>query len=154
MDRRDSFLSRFHLRQPETAAHAALANWSEAVEVRLGGGRLLFVSGVVPDERSVRAAPPGTPRAMREQTRSVLTELRGVLERHGYDLSDLVKITCFLVAGDGGELHLEAFGEAYNEFITADALPARSRVAVARLVEPAWRVEIEAVAARSDRGAS
>lgn len=151
MNRRDSFLSRFSLQQPETAAHAALANWSEAVEVRLDGGRLLFVSGVVPDERSVRAAPSGTPTAMREQTRSVLAELRGVLGRHGYDLSDLVKITCFLVAGDGGELHLEAFGEAYSEFVTADALPARSRVAVARLVEPAWRVEIEAVAAARHR---
>lgn len=147
MSPRHALLSRFALRQPETSTHAALANWSEAVEVRFQETRLLFVSGVVPDDRSVAAAPPGSADAMREQTRSVLGELRDLLARHGYDLSGLVKITCFLVVGDGGDLHLEAFGQAYNEIISSDALPARSRVVVSRLIEPAWRVEIEAIAA-------
>jgi enamine deaminase RidA (YjgF/YER057c/UK114 family) len=132
--------------------HSQAAPWSESVEVP-AGARLLYVSGQVPPV--IDASAPIEARAaygdMEAQTRGVLRRLEAKLANAGYAMGDLVKLQCFLVAQDGigGRLDLEGFGRAYREFFSSDELPARTRIEVVRLMNPAWLVEIEAIAAKS-----
>jgi enamine deaminase RidA (YjgF/YER057c/UK114 family) len=132
--------------------HSQAAPWSESVEVP-GGAPLLFVSGQVPPVVDPRA--PIESRAaygdMETQTRGVLQRLKTKLENAGYGMRDIVKLQAFMVGEErfGGRPDLEGFGRAYREFFAADALPARTRIEVVRLMNPAWLVEIEAVAAKT-----
>ncbi|MBI3513797.1 MAG: hypothetical protein HY060_07025 [Proteobacteria bacterium] len=132
--------------------HSAAAPWSESVEIP-AGARLLYVSGQVPPV--VDPAAPIEARAaygdMETQTRGVLKRLEAKLANAGYTMADLVKLQCFMVGEErlGGRLDLEGFGRAYREFFGRDDLPARTRIEVVRLMNPAWLVEIEAVAAKT-----
>jgi enamine deaminase RidA (YjgF/YER057c/UK114 family) len=131
--------------------HSAAAPWSESVEAP-AGARLLYVSGQVPPVVDARA--PIEERAaygdMETQTRGVLKRLADKLANAGYAMGDLVKLQCFLVgeARFGGRPDLEGFGRAWREVFAAEDLPARTRIEVVRLMNPAWLVEIEAVAAK------
>jgi enamine deaminase RidA (YjgF/YER057c/UK114 family) len=132
--------------------HSQAAPWSESVEVP-AGWPLLFVSGQVPP--AIDARGPVEARAtygdMETQTRGVLQRLKAKLENAGYTMQDIVKLTGYLVGEErfGGRPDLEGFGRAYREFFASDTLPARTRVEVVRLMNPAWLVEIEAVAAKT-----
>jgi len=131
--------------------HSQAAPWSESVEIP-AGAPLLFVSGQVPPALDARAPVEAreTYGDMETQTRGVLKRLKIKLENAGYTMADIVKLTGYLVGEDrfGGRPDLEGFGRAYREFFPSDALPARTRVEVVRLMNPAWLVEIEAVAAK------
>ena len=147
----NGLIRRFPLIQPETDQHSGAANWSEAVEITLPGGySTLYISGVVPS--IVNADTPLDTRerygTMEDQTRTVFQSLRDLLSRHGYEFSNLVKLTCFMVSEDDQKLDLDGFGVAYREFFDDSHLPARSRVVVTRLMDPGWLVEIEAIAVR------
>jgi len=87
---------------------------------------------------------------METQTRGVLRRLQDKLANAGYGTGDIVKLQAYLVGEErfGGRPDLEGFGRAYREIFTADRLPARTRIEVLRLMNPAWLVEIEAVAAK------
>jgi enamine deaminase RidA (YjgF/YER057c/UK114 family) len=132
--------------------HSQAAPWSESVEIP-AGARVLYVSGQVPP--IVDPAAPIEARAaygdMETQTRGVLQRLEAKLANAGYGLGDVVKLQCFLVGEErfGGRPDLEGFGRAYREFFAADTLPARTRIEVLRLMNPAWVIEIEAVAAKA-----
>ena len=132
--------------------HSQAAPWSESVEIP-AGVPLLFVSGQVPPV--VDATQPIESAAaygdMETQTRGVLRRLEAKLANAGYAMRDLVKVTAFMVgeARFGGRPDLAGFGRAWREVFSADMLPARSRIEVVRLMNPAWLVEIEAVAAKS-----
>ena len=131
--------------------HSQAAPWSESVEIP-AGARVLWVSGQVPPV--VDASAPIESRAaygdMETQTRGVLSRLATKLANAGYTMNDLVKLQCFLVGEErfGGRPDLEGFGRAYREVFASDTLPARTRIEVLRLMNPAWLVEIEAVAAK------
>lgn len=145
-------------RRPDTTPteHAAAAPWLESVEVP-SNARMLYLSGQVPP--IIDSTAPIDSRAaygdMEQQTFGVLERLRQKLENAGYGLGDIVKLTGFLV-GDpefDGQPDLEGFGRAYRRFFGTDLQPnlhARTRVQVVKLMNPAWLVEIEAIAARTD----
>ncbi len=102
-------------------------------------GRLVAVSGQVP--MSASGEVPAEPRA---QLRQVFENLAAALAAAGADLAHVVKLTVFLT--DLSDL--PAFREVRDEFLPADRPPpASSLVRVAGLVNPAFRVEIEALAA-------
>ena len=131
--------------------HSQAAPWSESVEIP-AGARVLYVSGQVPPVIDSKA--PIEARAaygdMETQTRGVLKRLEAKLANAGYTMADIVKLQCFLVGEErfGGRPDLEGFGRAYREVFASDALPARTRIEVLRLMNPAWVIEIEAVAAK------
>lgn len=131
--------------------HSQAAPWSESVEIPTGA-RVLWVSGQVPPV--VDASQPIESRAaygdMETQTRGVLKRLATKLANAGYTMDDLVKLQCFLVGEErfGGRPDLEGFGRAYREVFGSENLPARTRIEVLRLMNPAWVIEIEAVAAK------
>ena len=76
-----------------------------------------------------------------EQTRMVLTNLKGVLEDAGSSLQKVLKVTVFLKNMND----FPAMNKVYGEFFESATAPARSTVEVARLPKDVL-VEIEAVA--------
>jgi enamine deaminase RidA (YjgF/YER057c/UK114 family) len=103
-------------------------------------GRMVVVSGQVPldgDGRLVGQDDPGA------QARQVFGNLAKALAAAGAVMEQVVKLTIFLT--DLGDL--DAVRRARDEFISPDRPPASSLVQVAALVHPAFRIEVEALAA-------
>ncbi len=87
------------------------------------------------------------------QTISTFNKIKAALEKLGYSMSDVVKLTVF-VTGDpklDGKMDFAGFNAGYRQFFgTAENpnLVARSTVQVAGLVSPNFLIEIEAIAAK------
>ncbi len=76
------------------------------------------------------------------QARRCLEIISDVLEQAGAGIGDVVRTRMFLTdAADAG-----AVGGAHAEIFAAEARPAATMVVVAGLLDPRWRVEIEAEA--------
>jgi 2-iminobutanoate/2-iminopropanoate deaminase len=107
--------------------------FSEAVQV----GNLLIVSGQIGNVPGKLELVPG---GIGPESRQVLENIRGILERHGASLKDVVKCTIFLA--DIGEWG--AFNAVYREVFAAP-YPARSALGSSGLVLGA-RTEVECMA--------
>ena len=103
-------------------------------------GRLVAVSGQVPLDADGRLVGQDDPEA---QVRQVFTNLEAALAAAGAAMDDVVKLTVFLT----DMADLAAFRKARDEFIRADTPPASSLVRVSGLVNPEFRIEVEALAA-------
>jgi 2-iminobutanoate/2-iminopropanoate deaminase len=120
-----------------SAVHAPLGLYSHTVSVP-EGTELIFISG----QLGVRA--DGTaPATMAEQADQVFANIVTLLKAHGLEPSSIVKLTTFMVAGHDGD----AVRAARLKYLGAHR-PASTAVFVSALVEPAWFVEVEAVAAK------
>ena len=108
--------------------------YSQAVEVK-EASRTLFISGQLGTE------PDGTtPATMEEQARLAWRNLGAQLRAAGMSFDNLVKVTMFIP--DASEI--PASRPARTEAL-GDHRPA-STVVVCGLVNPAWKIEIEAIA--------
>jgi len=102
------------------------------------GGKLVFISGQVPEDALGNLVGKGDIEA---QTRQVLKNLKIMVEESGGMVADIVKITIFMVEITAssyevvGRLRKELFGGGY---------PASTMVEVNRLASPDWLIEIEA----------
>lgn len=88
------------------------------------------------------------------QTVSIFNKIKGILEKQGYKMSDVFKLTVFVTAAPGmdGKMDFAGFNAGYREFFGTPANPnlvARSTVQVAALAGPYFLIEIEATAART-----
>ncbi|MEU4217663.1 RidA family protein [Actinoplanes sp. NPDC026623] len=102
-------------------------------------GTMVVVSGQVPIDAEGRMVGADDPQA---QTRQVFLNLQAALAAAGTDLAHVVKLTVFLTnMGD-----LVDFRSVRAEFIDPLRPPASSLVQVSGLVDPAFRIEIEALA--------
>jgi len=110
--------------------------YSHAVEF---SGRLIVVSGQVPLDADGRLVGADDPEA---QIRQVFENLRTALAATGAGFEDVVKLTYNLT----DLADLELVRRIRNEYISADAPPASTLVQVAGLVNPAFRIEVEALA--------
>lgn len=113
----------------------AVGGYVNAVEVR-DGQRMLFISGQIPCDRD------GTvPEGIEAQCRQVWANLSAVLHEAGMDVTNLVKVTTFLSdrahAGVNTAVRTEVLG-AHRPALT---------VILAGIWDPAWLIEIEAIAA-------
>jgi reactive intermediate/imine deaminase len=115
---------------------AAPNGFSQVVEF---SGKLVAVSGQVAFDADGRVVGPGDAEA---QTRQVFANLQTALAAAGASLENIVKLTVYLT--DIGDL--AAVRRVRNEVFDPAAPPASTLVAVAALVDPALRVEIEALA--------
>jgi enamine deaminase RidA (YjgF/YER057c/UK114 family) len=103
------------------AVHPPLGLYSHAAVVP-EGTELIFLSG------QVGVRPDGsTPATIAEQADQVFANIVAILAAHGLEPAHIVKLTTFMVAGHR---------------------PTSTAVFVSQLVDPAWFVEVEAVAAR------
>jgi 2-iminobutanoate/2-iminopropanoate deaminase len=104
-----------------------------------GGTELVFISG------QVGVRPDGSMgTSMAEQAEQVFANIGALLAAHGLDAGALVKLTMFIVAGQD----VQAVRAARAKLVGAHR-PASSAFFVSQLMDPAWHVEVEAVAARS-----
>ena len=118
---------------------APLGAYSHSVEVP-AGARLVFVSGQVP------VRPDGSaPESLAEQADQVYANIVAVLAAKGVAPDAIVKLTTFIVCDDDAELVRQARRKHLG-----DHRPASTAVYVRRLVDPAWKVEIDAVAVAVD----
>jgi len=110
-------------------------NYSMAAEVS-GPGRLLFVSGQVPE------APDGRlPREFADQAMMAWHNLEETLTQAGMTLRDLVKVTVFL-----SDRAYRDENTRVREKVLGDHKPAIT-VIVTGIYDERWLLEIEAIAA-------
>lgn len=102
-------------------------------------GRLIVVSGQVPLDAEGELVGPGDAEA---QTRQVFTNIATALAAAGASMADVVKLGYFLT----DLADLPTVRRVREEFISLEAPPASTLVQVSGLVNPAFRVEIEALA--------
>lgn len=97
---------------------------------------LIFTSGQIP----INPATNNIPEGIKEQTRQVLENIKGVLEETGSSLENVIKTTVFIKdMNDFTDMN-----QVYESFFTAP-YPARTTVEVARLPKDVL-VEIEVIA--------
>ena len=123
------------------------------------GADLLYLSGQLasPIDPAKQASPATLTTAdlgdTKTQTISTLTKIKAMLAARGYQMSDVIKLTVFLV-GDpklGGRMDFAGMNEGFRMFFGSPDNPttvARSTVQVVALAAPAFLVEIEATAAK------
>ena len=117
--------------------HAPAGAYSHSAVVP-AGTELVFLSG------QVGLRPDGSlPESVGEQADQVFANIAALLTAHGLDAGAVVKLTMFIVAGQD----LQAVRAARARFMGSHR-PASTAVFVAQLADPAWRVEVEAVAAK------
>jgi 2-iminobutanoate/2-iminopropanoate deaminase len=102
------------------------------------GTELVLLSG------QVGIRPDGSlPESIAEQAEQVFANIAALLASQGLGVGSLVKLTMFVVAGKD----IQAVRAARAKFMGAHR-PASTAVFVSQLVDPAWHVEVEAIAAR------
>jgi enamine deaminase RidA (YjgF/YER057c/UK114 family) len=110
-----------------TSPFEPVIGFSRAVRV----GDTIYVSGTGPvgaDEADAAT-----------QARHTLEIIRSVLARAGAGMEDVVRTRMYLTHVEDWEAVGRAHGEVFGEI-----RPAATMVVVAKLLNPAWRVEIEA----------
>jgi enamine deaminase RidA (YjgF/YER057c/UK114 family) len=118
-----------------TSPFEPIIGFSRAVRV----GNMVHVSGT---------GPVGADNAdAATQTRHTLEIIRTALERAGARMEDVVRTRMYLTHVEDWE----AVGRVHGEYF-ASIRPAATMVVVAQLLNPAWRIEIEADAAIGDSG--
>jgi len=117
------------------SAPAPVGPYSQAIVGR--AHEALFSAGQIPLDPTTAAMVAG---GIKEQTRRVMENLKGVLAEAGYSFRDVVKTTVYMI--DLGEFG--AMNEVYGEYLS-EPYPARSTVQVVALPKGA-RVEIDVVA--------
>jgi 2-iminobutanoate/2-iminopropanoate deaminase len=99
---------------------------------------MLFVSGHVSQDSDGQTVSRGD---MRAQTEQCLANIRDVLKAAGGTMEDIVKVTVFVTdVSRITEIHEVRAGFFRRPY------PASTLVGVARLIDPDWLIEIEAVA--------
>lgn len=119
---------------------------------------MLILSGQVPAPAVQGGAPDAIATYGDTKTQAISTfkKIEALLKSQGYEMSDVIKLTVFLVGdpANGGKLDFKGFNEAYSQFFGTATQPnksARSVVQVAALAGPAFLVEIEATAAKTPK---
>lgn len=119
---------------PDTAPEAT-GGYANAVQVE-GVSRLLFISGQVPQTRDGHV-----PTGIEEQCRLVWANMTAALTAAHMDVTNLVKVTTLL--SDRGHA---AVNTAVRNQVLGHHRPALT-VIVTGIWDPAWLIEIEAIAA-------
>ena len=112
---------------------------------------MFWTSGTIPPavDTTLARSNPARYGDMETQATGVLGRIRDTLSTHGMTLDDVVYLRVYLAPDSTGAVDTDGWSDAYGQFFGTEETPtkpARSTVAVHQLVNPAWRVEIEAFA--------
>lgn len=100
--------------------------------------KLIFTSGQIALNPETMEIVEG---GIQEQTRTVMENLKAVLEEGGSSYNNVLKTNCYLSDMD----NFAAFNEIYGEYFNAEDAPARATVAVKTLPKNVL-VEVDAIA--------
>jgi 2-iminobutanoate/2-iminopropanoate deaminase len=114
-------------------------NYAHAVEVP-AGARTLYISGLNGYESDGQTMPPD----FAGQAALVWRHLGAVLESARMTYADLVSLRFFLASAADDPANVEILSANLGDHVAART------VVVQQLLEPAWLVEIEAIAAKVD----
>lgn len=116
--------------------------YAHGVETR--GGRLLFFAGQVAKDADGRVVGKGD---LVAQFRQVCANLRAVVAAAGGQLTDVVKLTIYVLDVDEYKRHAKAIGGVYREYF-GKHFPAMTLVGVRDLYDAAYgcRIEIDGFA--------
>lgn len=104
-------------------------------------GRIVVTAGVIGwNEKEEIVAPD-----LLGQLRQVLLNIREILAQDGAGPDHVVRMTCYVTDLDEYRANLREIGALWRELMGLN-FPAMAVVGVAGLVEPAARIEIEAMA--------
>ncbi len=119
--------------------HAPVGSYSHTVTVP-PGTELLFISG------QIGIRPDGSlPDSFAEQAEVVFENIRSCLAAHGLGMEAVVKLNSFLVPGQDVQIMREIRQRHFGEH-----RPASTAVYVPQLVNPAFLLEVEAVAVKAE----
>jgi len=119
---------------PQTAP--PVARYSQVVRVDLNDAVLLFLSGIV----GVDATGKLVGDDLASQADQVYANIEAVLASQGAGLEQVIKVTSYLKEGVDRTLMRG------RQWFPDHALPAATMVFVSSLADPAWLLEVEAVA--------
>lgn len=102
-------------------------------------GKLLFIAGQTGVDAGGKVAGPG----MKEQTEQVFANLAAALKAHGADFSHVAKTTTFVTSIQ--EFRSPEVAAVRAKYVGANP-PANTLVQIQQLADPAYKVEIEAIA--------
>jgi reactive intermediate/imine deaminase len=102
------------------------------------GGRLVIISGQVPEDVGGNIVGPGD---FEKQARQAFENVRLMLEAAGATFKDIVKLMVLLTEQD----QWQPFCKIRREYLEAP-YPATTLLVVKSLARPEWMVEIEAMA--------
>ena len=102
-------------------------------------GKTVYLAGQVGSDAQGKVAGPG----MKEQVEQVMANLRTVLKSQGLDASHVAKINIYTTSID--EYRAPDIAAIRAAFF-GDNRPASTLVQVVRLADPAYKIEIEAIA--------
>ncbi|GAB2451299.1 RidA family protein [Nocardia tengchongensis] len=114
---------------------AAVGGYTNGLEV-VGAGRLLFVSGQIPQDRV-----GNVPDDAAAQCRLIWANIVGTLAHAGLTVANIVKVTTYL-----SDRSLAAANTAVRTEVLGDHKPALT-VVLAGIFNPQWLLEIEVIAA-------
>ena len=121
--------------------HPPFARYAHGVAVP-AGARLAFCSG------QLGIAADGTvPEGAEEQAALCFANIAVILAEAGMDLGDIVRVNAYMTARD----HMAGYMRARDRAV-ASAPPASTLMIVGGFTRPEFLVEVEAVAAKVDRG--
>jgi len=116
------------------------AGYSHLAEV--GGGRLVYIAGQVPQDAAGKLIGAGD---LRAQLRQVFTNLQLAVEAAGGTFADIIKLNYYCVDAVPPS-DQPIVREVRDQFVNTAAPPVSTFVVVRRLVRPEWLIEVEAVA--------
>lgn len=102
-------------------------------------GKLLFIAGQTGVDANGKIVGPG----MKEQTEQVFANLMAALRAHGADFSHVAKTTTFVTSIS--EFRAPEVAAVRAKYVGATP-PANTLVQIQQLADPAYKVEIEAIA--------
>ena len=111
----------------------AIGPYSQAIKVQ---GGITFTSGQIPLNLDGNLVSED----FEKQVYQVLKNINGILEERDKSLSDIVKLTVFLVDLS----NFDIFKKVFEKYFNNDSFPARSVVEVSKLPKNS-QVEIEAI---------
>jgi enamine deaminase RidA (YjgF/YER057c/UK114 family) len=118
--------------------HPPFARYSHGIEIP-AGSRVVFCSG------QLGITPEGAiPEAAEDQARLCFQAIVAILNEAGMNLTDIVRLNAYVSSAE----YLGGYMKARDEFIGAPP-PASTLMVVSGFARPAFKVEIEAVAARA-----
>ncbi|MGX7150204.1 RidA family protein [Enterococcus ureasiticus] len=103
---------------------------------KIASNKSLYISGQTPSKEGL------TPQSIEEQTEVVLEKITAALHEHDLTVDDLVKITIYITDIS----YLLSVRSVLADFI-GESKPTATLVVVAGLIDPDFKVEIDAIAA-------